>query len=112
MTDQSETRLVPMTKEQAKRLRVAAEDFYAGYRIDADLRSLVTAYEDAHPASDLALAVEALSWALDVLEVSLKRLDTIEPEPYSQKHYDLRRRGLEKARTALANLNPDKETTP
>jgi hypothetical protein len=63
-----------------------------------ELRRLVPALAERVLALE-----EALSWALDVLELSLKRLDTLETEPYSDEHYAIRKAGLTKARATLTD---------
>lgn len=55
--------------------------------------------------------VEALSWALDVLEISLKRIDTIDGEHLNERHYAIRTAGLAKAHAALAAATPDTQNT-
>lgn len=44
---------------------------------------------------------EALSWALDVLDITLERLDAIDGADLSDDHYRIRAAGLAKARAAL-----------
>jgi hypothetical protein len=44
---------------------------------------------------------EALSWALDALEIALKRIDTVDG-PLSDEHIRIRAAGIAKARAALA----------
>jgi len=53
---------------------------------------------------------DALSWALDVLETSLARIDTVDGPP-SDYHVRLRTAGLAKARAALASAETEKEPT-
>jgi len=48
---------------------------------------------------------EALSWALDCLEITLRRLDTID-EPASERHLAIRAAGMKKARAALSEAAP------
>lgn len=47
---------------------------------------------------------EALEWALDVLEISLKRIDSI--DTFTAEHYAIREAGLAKARAVLADVLP------
>ena len=70
--------------------------------LDADERFTALA-----PALAQALeeAWEALEWALDVHELTLRRLDELDPEPSSDpEHMRIREAGMAKARAVLAKL--------
>ena len=55
-------------------------------------------------AEDFATVREALEWALDVLEISLTRIDTLDAKNLSPEHYLIREQGFAKARKAPAAL--------
>lgn len=100
------------------------DDGWSGTRLDAALCEIEALREELAEAEDRAKALakvswdatqrrqsaerqleqarEALSWALDVLEISLKRIDTIDGDSLSPEHFALRAAGLAKARRALA----------
>lgn len=72
------------------------------------LREAHEAFRAAHetcrasaPASPNSELVEALSWALDVLRISLRRIDAIDGDTLSREHYAIREAGLARATAAL-----------
>ena len=78
-------------------------DYYRDVAAHYDAKIAAERRADAL-AAQLQQAREALSWALNSLELAFKRLDSV--DEYSPEHYLIRQAGFDKARAALAAAAP------
>lgn len=70
---------------------------------DPDARAL--AVEVQRRRSENEEMRQALSWALDSLDLCFRRIDTI--DDLSEEHHAIRAAGMAKARSALASKEPE-----